>query len=322
MKTVIIDNSLCTLPIDERAKPQHIGRYIQALAETGVKYVEIDFRTVMKMNELPDGIGYIFRLANPMFSEIAQVFDFDYVLVTIPDLKDYIKIGKTPAILELPLINGLSQRLIGLAQGQISAPITMARIRGSYPFMSLEEVDRMLWQQRTAVTVPLDICPMNEKKAALDTAIKASMFGIDSITVCMGRSRNYASLEDYIFSLMSVHDILPKEFSLSALCRAELLRHVVFGSRTVDCVTEMMRIIDRDINSLTNADTGERVKMHISLKDKMLLQHNYVTALERFAEEEEIPEDLMEEMTDAINHFDFRQFNHDVVGEDWDKLLN
>ena len=54
MKTVIIDNSLCTLPIAEGTSPELICRYIHALAETGVKYVELDFRTVMKMQELPD----------------------------------------------------------------------------------------------------------------------------------------------------------------------------------------------------------------------------------------------------------------------------
>ena len=36
MKTVIIDNSLCTLPIAEGTSPELICRYIHALAETGV----------------------------------------------------------------------------------------------------------------------------------------------------------------------------------------------------------------------------------------------------------------------------------------------
>ena len=131
MKTVIIDNSLCTLPIDERAKPQHIYRYIQALAATGVKYIELDFRTVMKMQELPDGIGYIFRLGDPMFGELTQAFDFNYVLVTMQDLKEHVNVGKTPAIIEFPAIHGLSRQLIRLAQGQISSPISMTRLRGS-----------------------------------------------------------------------------------------------------------------------------------------------------------------------------------------------
>lgn len=313
MKTVIIDNSLCTLHIDENAKAQHIYRYIQALAETGVKYIELDFRTVMKMHELPDGIGYIFRLGDPMFGELTQAFDFSYALVTIQDLRSRINVGRTPVILELPAIHGLSRQLIGLAQGQVSAPISMVRLRGSYPLMDDNEAGEMIWRAKNSVTVPVDLCPMNGKKTALDMAIKASRAGVDSLTMCMGRSKNYASLEDYVFSLMSVHDVLPKEISLSAMCRAEILHHMVFGSRSEDCITDMMHIIDHDIANLTNVDTGEHVKLHISLKDKMMLRHTYVTALQKFAEEEDIPEDLMADMTDAINHFDFHQFDQETV---------
>ncbi len=322
MKTVLTDNSLCTLPIDENARPQHIYRYIQALAETGVKYVELDFRTVMKMQELPDGVGYIFRLGDPMFAELTQAFDFNYVLVTIQDLKENINVGRTPVIIEFPAIHGLSRQLIKLAQGQISAPISMTRVRGSYPLMSEGEVGEMVWRAKNAVTVPVDICPMNGKKTALDMAIKASRAGVDSLTMCMGRSKNYAALEDYVFTLMSVHDILPKEISLSAMCRAEMLHHLVFRSRAEDCITDMMRIIDHDIANLTNVDTGDRVKLHVSLKDKMMLRHTYVTALQKFAEEEDIPEDLMADMADAINHFDFHQFDQEIMYDEKPKLLN
>ena len=322
MKTVITDNSLCTLPIDEHAKPQHIYRYIQALAETGVKYIELDFRTVMKMPELPDGIGYIFRLGDPMFGELTQAFDFNYVLVTIQDLKERVNVGNTPAIIEFPAIHGLSRQLISLAQGQISAPISGARLRESDPLMSDEEAAEMIWRAKNTVTVPVDLCPMNGKRTAVDLAIKASRANVDCLTLCMGRSKNYASLEDYVFALMSVHDILPKEISLSAMCRAEILHHIVFGTRSVDCITDIMKLIDHDIANLTNVDYGTPVKMHISLKDKMMLKQTYISALQKFAEEEDIPEDLMADMTDAINHFDFHQFDQELMYNQKPEVLN
>lgn len=322
MKTVITDNSLCTLPIDERAKPEHIYKYIQSLAETGVKYVELDFRTVMKMRELPDGIGYIFRLGDPMFSELTSVFDFSYVLVTIHDLKKDVNIGNTPVIMEFPALRGLSRQLLRLAQGQISGPIDMVRLRGSFPIMQDEEASKMVWNAKNAVTVPIDICPMNGKKAALDTAIKTSRAGIDSLTMCMGRAKNYASIEDYLFSLMTVYDILPKEFSLSAMCKAEVYHRLVFGERSTDCITDIMRLIDYDIQNLTNTDTGKRVKLRVTLKEKMLLHRAYVTALQKFADEEDIPDDIAMEIYDAINHYNSSLFNPELLREDKKKLLN
>ncbi len=322
MKTVITDNSLCTLPIDEHAKPEHIYKYIQALAETGVKYVEIDFRTVMKMHELPDGIGYIFRLGDPMFRELTSVFDFSYVLVTIHDLKEEINVGNTPVIMEFPALRGVSRQLLRLAQGQISGPISMIRLRGSYPVMEDNEVAQMVWHAKNAVTVPIDLCPMNGKKAALDLAIKSSKAGVDCLTMCMGRAKNYASIEDYLFALMTIHDVLPKEFSLSAMCRAEIYHRLVFGERSTDCITDIMKLIDYDIQNLINADTGERVKLRVTLKDKMLLKHTYVTALQKFAEEEDIPEDIAADIFDAIDHFDSNCFNPELINSPKNKILN
>lgn len=322
MKTVITDNSLCTLPIDERAKPEYIYKYIQALAETGVKYVEIDFRTVMKMHELPDGVGYIFRLGDPMFRELTSVFDFSYVLVTIHDLKEDVNIGDTPVIMEFPGLRGVSRQLLRLAQGQISGPISMIRLRGSYPVLEEAEVGQMVWQAKNAVTVPIDLCPMNAKKAALDLAIKSSKAGVDSLTMCMGRAKNYASIEDFLFSLMTVHDVLPKEFNLTALCKAEVYHRLVFGERSTDCITDIMKLIDHDIQNLVNADTGEHVKLKVTLKDKMLLQRTYVTALQRFAEEEDIPEDIAADFFDAIAHFDSGFFNPDLINSPKNKILN
>ena len=322
MKTVIIDNSLCTLPIDEQALPEFISRYIRALAEAGVKYVELDFRTIMKMHELPDCVGYIFRLGDPMFAELTQAFDFSYVVVTINDLKDPLHIGNTPVIMEFPALHSLSRQLIRLAQEQVSSQIAMARLRGSFGYMTPESAREFVWRAKSAVTVPVDICPMNGKKTALDTALKVSNAGVDSMTLCMGRSKNYASLEDFVFSLMTVFESQPKELDLSGLCKAAAYHKLVFGRYSGDCISETMKQLDYDIAHLTNIDTGNRVKMHVSLKDKMMLRHNYVTALRRFAEEEDIPEDIAQDIFDAIDHYDMSLFDQYLVQDEKNKILN
>lgn len=321
MKTVLIDNSLCSLPIDERAKPGHIYRYIQALAEAGVKYVELDFRTVMKMHELPDGVKYIFRLGDPMFSEIAQAFDFNYVLVTVNDMKGNISTGHTPVIFELPALHSFSRKIIALAQENLSGPITMARYRGSYPLTEMPEVSDLVYRAK-GMTVPVDFCPMNAKKTALDMALKLTTAGAESVTLSMGRTKNYASLEEYMFTLMSVYGSLPKEFDIAALCKAAAFHRIVFGGRGGDCIGFMMKLIDYDIMHLVNADTGGRVRVHVSLKDKMFLRQNYVTALQRFIEEEDIPDDIADEITDAIDHFDVPLFDPMLINDPKNKILN
>ncbi len=312
MKTVITDNSLCTLPICEGAKPEHIYKYIEALAETGVRFVELDFRTVMKMNELPDGINYIFRLSDPMFSELTEVFDFSYVLVTIADFKDRIRIKNTPVIMEFPAVNKISRQMLALAQQQIPSRIEMVRMRGSFQYMSQSDAAKYVFSAKNTVPVPIDICPMNKAKTALDCALKFSRANVDSLTMCMGLSQNYASIEEYLFTLMSVHETLLKEYNMAALCKAAVYHQLVFGPHSSDSISYIMHLLDRDIMSLKNADTGKRVKMKVQLKDKMMLQKNFVSTLENFINNEEIPEDFAIDIYDAIKRFDTTLYNTDL----------
>ncbi len=312
MKTIITDNSLCTLPISESAKPEHIYRYIEALGETGVKYVEIDFRTVMKMNELPEGVNYIFRLGNPMFAELTEVFDFSYVLVTINDFKERLKIKNTPVIMEFPAVNKISRQMVQLAQQQIPSKIEMVRLRGSFQYMSQSDAVQYIFGAKNAIPMPIDICPMNRAKTALDCAVKFSRAHVDSLTMCMGISQNYASVEEFLFTMLSVYETLPKEFNMAALCKAAVYHQLVFGVHSSDSISYIMRLLDQDIMSLRNADTGHRVRLRVQLKDKMMLQKSFVSALENFINSEEIPEDFAIDIYDAIKRFDTSLYNTDI----------
>lgn len=321
MKTVITDNSLCTLPLDESARPEHIYKYIAALGEMGVKYVELDFRAVMKMRELPDGIGYIFRLGDPTFAGMASAFDFRYVLVTVNDLKSRVRVN-SPVIMEFPALNSVTPQLLRLSQAQISGRISMLRLRGSYPMMSREEVARMIWNSRNTVTIPVDICPMNSKKTALDMAVKSALASADSLTLCMGLPRSYASIEEFLFALMTVYEIFPEEYDMTAMCKAAVYHRMIFGKYSADSLSHIMQLLDNDIAGLRNADTGQRVHMKITLKDKMMLHRTYVSALEKLADSEDIPDDIAYDIYDAVKKYDASLFDTELMYGSGGKLLN
>lgn len=312
MKTVITDNSLCTLPIDDSVRPSMIYKYISALGEAGVKYVELDFRTIMKMTELPDDVNYIFRLNDPMFAELTEVFDFSYVTVTMNDLKQRLHIN-TPVLLEFPALAKLSPAIIGLAQSQIHGRISMARLRGSYPLLGVKEAAAMVHGLKNSVPVPVDICPMNKHKTALDSALKFSRAGIDSLTMCMGVPGSYASIEEFVFTLMSVHEVILKEINMAGLCKAAVYHQLVFGKAAGDSIAYVMRLLDTDILGLRNADTGQRVPLKVTLKDKMRLQKNFVSALENFIDSEEIPDDLAYDICEAIKRYDTSLFDQQLM---------
>ncbi len=311
MKTVLTDRSLCEYTLAENAKEEHIFGYISALRDAGIRLVEMDVRTVIKMTELPDGVKYIYRITDPVFAEMAEAFDFDYVLLRINDLKKNIKLT-APAIVELSseiTPNPQLFRLIGsLTRGRLS----MIRLRGAFPLLTREEVAAMVRNLRMTAAVAVDFLP-ERSPASLDAAIKLSQAGADCISLCMGAHPSFVGVEEYMFTLMSVFDTLPQEFNMAALCRAAVLHKAIFANSGEDSITRIMRLLDRDIAGLVNVDTGERVRMHVSLRDNQYLRREFVSALEKMAREQDMPEELISEVTAALEHFDVRLHSEELL---------
>lgn len=308
MRAVLTDRSLCALPLKDNAPPEQIIAYIQALVQAGVKYIELDFNTVMRLKELPDGVGYIFRLCDPRFAELAHVFDFSYVLLTLNDFKAKLSLP-VPAIVELPSGTHLSQGLYNILNGQLDGKLGMVRLRGDFEFETVRDAANVVMENKRKSTVPLDFCPTNGHYTALDSAIKLFSMNADCITMCMGTSGMYAGLEEFVFTLMTVFGIVPPELNPGAIIRASSLSKSIFRSEP-DGISIIKKLLDFDMENLVNADTGKRVFTHVVANDddSMLFQ-NVTSALEKMAEEEDIPEDIMEDIMGALFRYSFSLSN-------------
>lgn len=324
MKTVLTDNSLCAYTMYDNASAEYISKYIQSLAKAGVRYVEIDFRTLMKLRELPRGIGYIFRLVDPMFLGLTELYDFDYVLLTMADVRRAVKTD-IPIMLEIPMADGAerySRKLLQYASKLVDGRITAVRIRGAHPLMEQEEAFNTVRMMKNEFPVPVDVCPTNEFRTALDSAVKFTGAGIDSLTVTMGITEKYCSLEELFFTLMSIYEALPRELSLHPLCAATVYHRVLFRNRRGDGLLRYMDILDHDIHFLRNVDTNSRVKLRMGLKDTEYLHKTFATALERMAKDEEIPEDLFADLASAIKEYNGDFYNAGLLDRKHKGLLN
>lgn len=321
MKTVIADNSLCVNTLSDSATGDDIFSYIEMLAAAGVKYVELDFRAAMKLKRLPEGIGYIFRMVDPMFLRLTEVFDFDYILINFPDLKKRIS-TKVPIMLELPVVESLPGRAVRFAQTLIDGKISLLRLCGKFDFSSAEEASGYLCRLKNDVAVPVDFCPLNTYKNAVDSAIKLALANADSITLSMGSGGKYAAFEDFLFTLISVYDAIPAELNAGAMCRASVFGNYIFGNTRADKVMQLMEVLDSDIRMLKNADTGGEVKTRIRLKDTQFLRQAYVSAVEKMLKNEELENDISEELAKAVGKSEASVFSNDILNEKRRGLLN
>lgn len=312
MKTVLTDNSLCAYPLRDNADPDLIYNYITALKDAGVKYIELDFRTLMKLRALPEGVKYIFRMVDPMFLRLTGFFDFSYIILTYSDLKYRIKTD-VPVMFEAPLIKGNMCRAARFVRGRIDGELTAFRVRSDFELAEPSEISK-LYRELSAELTPLavDVCPLNGNKTALDAALKFTAANVDSITLTAGLPTKYCSLEEYIFTMMSIFDGLPDDLNINSLGKVSVYRSVIFQTGE-QALPKLLDILDHDIRTLKNADTGDRVRMRVGLKDTEYINQPYSSALEKMADEESIPGKVFVNLKMALDNFDCGIFNEELL---------
>lgn len=321
MKTVLADNSLCAYPLRDDADPELIYSYILALKSAGVKYVELDFRTLMKVRRLPENMRYIFRMVDPMFLPLAEHFDFSYIVITYSDLKKNIKTN-IPIMAEVPYIEDGMERLPRLAQSSVEGKLAAFRVRCGFEYgapRKIFEIYRGLC--RSLAPYPIDICPLNNYRTALDTALKFTAANADSLTLTAGLPLRYCSLEEYLFSFMTMFNGVPSEYDIHSLGKVSVYRSRIFLNGE-PALPKLLDTLESDIHLLKNVDSGGRVGMRVSLKDTEYLNRAFVSALEKMALEENIPSDLFEDISDAIKHYDRGLYNDELLRKKRRGLLN
>lgn len=321
MRTTLTDNSLCVYPLRDNAEPELIYRYIGELRDTGVDYIELDFRTLIKLKKLPRGVKYIFRMVDPMFLPMTEFYDFNYIVLTYSDLKEKIRTS-VPVMFEIPYLKNSIGRAVKFAKGRVDGEVSALRIRSSFEYSEPVEIARSYKMiSSAAAPLPVEICPLNEYKTALDAALKFTAADASGITLAAGLPVKYCSLEEYVFSLMSVFDGLPPKVNINSLGGVSVFRGRIFQTGT-PALPALLNIMDHDIRCLKNADTGDGVDMHVKLKNTEFLDLGFTSALERMADYENIPDDVFEGISDAIKRYDGSLYNEELLHKKRKGLLN
>lgn len=321
MKTVFVDSSLCLSTLRDDASAEDISEYIKYLAKAGVKYIELDFRALMKLKKLPRGIGYIFRAVDPMFMRITHAFDFNYVTLTLSDLKRNIK-SDVPIMLEVPYVENNYRGVVRYAQSRTDGMITAVRFCSDFGYKSVEETRRFVSKIRNDIPLPVDFCPRNTRKTALDSALKLTLANADSVSFVMPGSNLRASLEEYVVALLAFYDFVPSGFDLYGFLGAAYYCKNIFRDPENTDIMKLFEMLDRDLRTLKNADTGEDVKLNFSLKTSATLADKYFSALELMMRRANIDKGTSDMLVDAVKYFDADVCSSGMLHEPRKGLLN
>ncbi len=316
MKTVICDNSLSTQKINYGITPELIYKYITALGDLGVTYVEIDHNIALKMPELPDNVKYIYRVSDPMFMAVMDMFDFDYVLLT-PDTLDPKHIPSCPVIFELEGYSASDKMTLNLANSVLKRKISLVQFNSCFglrcniagrqlDMLKQEDVTKFVRTLKNMITVPISFCAHDNSRNALDFSMKAINARVDMITFGLGACEEYAALDEYLFrKMVFTHD---DRAVMEKICKAAFLHKIIFDTPK-DLFMSILKQIDVDIYQLRNVDTGEHIGSGISLAESATLGYLHTSVLEQFIEEEDIPEDFAQDIRAAIERYDAALYN-------------
>ncbi len=321
MKTVIVDSSLCASTLRADARTEDIKGYLRALSNSGIKYAELDFRTLMNFRELPKGIGYIFRVVDPMFIKITEAFDFSYIVVTLSDLRTKIK-TKIPVMLELPYVKNTYKGVLRYAQQMLGGMVTAVRFCDDFGYKDLDETRKFVSELRNNIPLPIDFCPKNTRKTALDCALKFTLSNADSISLAMPETNFYASLEEYIISMISFYDIIPNGFDIREFFRAILYYKRIFRNPENADISRIFDLSERDSRMMVNADTGEKAKFNMIINNTNMLGKNFRSALEKMIKSTNADEETFEALRDAVKYFDASLCSDSVLYDEHKGFLN
>lgn len=298
MKTVIIDNSLCSIipkkAPDEKGADADFRSYAASVFQCGVDYMEIRREMLPYFHNVRLDDHYILNFSDPSDMELLNVFNFAYVVIP-PKYAYLIPQIDIPVIYEINITGlDLIETLSRLIAETDLTKISMIRLFGDFR-LSDEEFFNMINWYKSSIAVPLDICPLNTHLTGNYTAMLAYQCKVNSITLCYGSSRYFTHLEEFLILMHSMLGIILTEDYLKGIYKASIWEQEV-SKYPRNFATELISSIGNTPPYIVNVDSGlVKVPQRKRPKEKKKLSVSE-KCISEFDLEREIADRLLEIM--------------------------
>jgi hypothetical protein len=221
MKTVLIDRSLVGTKFDVNfgEDKKAMFMYVCALIEAGASYIELDFDSVVRLPKPSGAENYIFRISRPEEFVVANALSFAYAVLPLKYSYVLPKL-ELPVILEIDVGDSDIFSILQIVSSNIDLSLySMIRLVGDF---DPDSIPSILSTYRRRTIIPIDICPRNTAITALTSAIAAYKANSDAVTVKFGDYKDFASLEEVLIMLSSMHKLIVSADYLEGICKASL----------------------------------------------------------------------------------------------------
>jgi len=289
MKPVLIDRSLVNIKFRDDTDKKEAFAYICSIAEAGASYIELGLDALSKLPKPGGSEKYIYRLSDAEEYIIANAFAFSYAVVPL-SLSYITNKLNLPIILEID-IDGpdIFEVLPVIASNLDFSRLNMLRLTGEF---DPETLPQNIARYRRRMTLPLDICPRNNRLTALSSAIAAYRSQADAVTLSFGDDENFAALEEFLIMIAAVYRIYVSGEYLSGICKATMIASLIAEVRYTNLAMMMKKYMYCPFN-IENADFVSKQGRRVTLKNTLNDMPAAARALSALGLERELSEEII-----------------------------
>ncbi|KOF57000.1 MULTISPECIES: homocitrate synthase/isopropylmalate synthase family protein [Clostridium] len=211
-KKMIIDRSIPEIVRKlSKFEREDIFKFMQLLTAFGVDIIEIDMKSISKINILPKNISYAYRVEHEKDVTLIKDYNFRYLIIKC-DLAKNMKndlianINNSKIILEINIEKINDNFLNENYEVLNNFNIVCIRIN-NVKKCNFNSWSKFIKKIKNEFSVLIDFCPQNGYFAATAIAIESCLDGADFITTAFyGEKYGFAALEEVMLALKVIRN--------------------------------------------------------------------------------------------------------------------
>lgn len=220
------------MELNKNAASEEIAGYIDALRQSGISYVELDFDVFKRLPPDINTDNLIFRMKSKDEFYLTAAYNFPFVVVP-PELFSLTKRMNCPIIIEIDQFTVETNGLLDAYSKAVDFD-KVSIIRFVYDFGDDNgKIENMVNRGRDKRMFSVDICPLNNSLCAVSSAISAFRAHSELLTVRFGSEDTYANYESYLAALSQLYNYPIKEEYFVGLCKASIMYQCICNKNTV-----------------------------------------------------------------------------------------
>lgn len=324
----INDNSLCNIDFSKKATKKSVQDYIIALLESGIDLIEVDYKSVVFLDDVNTSAKFIYRVECIPDLVILKEKEFAYVsipynMLPVAQKLSEIKLSSSDApkkisyLIEVGGDGKTVEELLAICR-KINSSECAAIIRIAMNFNTDDgSLSDFIDRYYDEFNIPLDICPLNSNLNGTTAAYEAFEKNVNMITLSFGSPYLYTPYELFVLYFPSSLGLSPAAIFTPRLYIAAVRFNAVSDSENL-ALKNMNDVLDSAVKGAVNIDIAkDNTSKRRRVKPRTNPTAYFTNVQSAFCENTGMDSEMNEAFSDALDNFDMSLYNRFLSKDDF-----